>query len=271
MFNKIIETADFLIEKTKDYQRPKIGVVLGTGLGDFVNTLKIDIEINYENIPNFPVSTVESHKGKLLFGQINNKRIVVMQGRFHYYEGYSFNEIAFPIRVLKLLGIQTLLVSNAAGGLNSAFSRGDIMIISDHINQFPGNPLIGKNINSIGTRFPDMYETYSKNLIKKTELAAENLGIKTQKGVYIGLPGPMLETPAEYKYLRIIGGDAVGMSTIPEIIAAKHAELSCFACSVITDICYGEIKPVNFENIMKTAKDAEPNLTLLFKELINQL
>ncbi len=271
MFNKIKETADFLIEKINDFDHPKIGIILGTGLGDFVNELEIDFEINYENIPNFPVSTVESHKGKLLFGEINKKKVVVMQGRFHYYEGYSFNEIAFPVRVLKLLGIQTLLVSNAAGGLNSAFSRGDIMIISDHINQFPGNPLRGKNIDQIGNRFPDMYETYCNNLIEKTELAAENLGIKTQKGVYIGLPGPMLETAAEYQYLRIIGGDAVGMSTIPEIIAAKHAKLSCFACSVITDICYGEIQPVNFEKIIKTAKVAEPNLTLLFKELINQL
>ena len=177
MFNKIKETADFLIEKTNAFDHPKIGIILGTGLGDFVNELKIEIEINYENIPNFPVSTVESHKGKLLFGEINKKKVVVLQGRFHYYEGYSFNEIAFPVRVLKLLGIQTLLVSNAAGGLNPTFSKGDIMIISDHINQFPGNPLIGKNIADIGNWFPDMHETYSKMLMEMTELVAVNLGI----------------------------------------------------------------------------------------------
>ena len=271
MLNDIKETLDFLIERIKNYQKPEIGVVLGTGLGGFVNELKIDFEINYEDIPNFPVSTVESHKGRLIFGEIHKKKIVVMQGRFHYYEGYSFKEIAFPLRVLKFLGVKNILVSNAAGGLNSKFLRGDIMIISDHINQFPGNPLIGENTEQIGTRFPDMYDVYNKNFIEKAELAAKYLGIKTQKGVYIGLPGPMLETPAEYNYLRIIGGDAVGMSTIPEIIAAKHLGLSCFACSVITDLCYGEIKPVNFENIMATAKAAEPDLTLLFKELINQL
>lgn len=269
MFNQIKETADFLIEKIRKYDQPEIGIILGTGLGGLVNEVDIDVEIKYENIPNFPISTVESHSGKLIFGRISKKNVVIMQGRFHYYEGYSLYQIAFPVRVFKVLGIQTLLVSNAAGGLNTSFSKGDIMIISDHINQFPGNPLIGENIKQIGSRFPDMNETYSKTLIKKAELVASDIKIQIQKGVYIGLPGPMLETPAEYKYLRIIGGDAVGMSTIPEIIAAKHAELSCFACSVITDICYGEIKPVNFENILETAKFAEPNLTLLFKKLIN--
>jgi len=271
MFNQIKETADFLIKQNDKYKPPEVGIILGTGLGALVNDIKIDFEINYEQIPNFPLSTIESHKGKLIFGKLSGKQVVVMQGRFHHYEGYSFSQVVFPVRVFKILGIKTLLVSNAAGGLNRNFSLGDIMIISDHINQFPGNPLIGENIDEIGVRFPDMYESYNKNLISKAEKIASNLEIKTQKGIYIGLPGPMLETPAEYNYLRIIGGDAVGMSTIPEIIAAKHADLKCFACSVITDICYGEIKPVNFKNILETANNTEPNLTSLFKEIINQI
>ncbi len=271
MFNQIKETADFLIKQTHNYNPPEVGIILGTGLGGLVDDMKIDFQINYEEIPNFPVSTIESHKGKLFFGKLSGKQVLVMQGRFHHYEGYSLSEVAFPVRVFKLLGIKKLLVSNAAGGLNPAFSKGDIMIISDHINQFPGNPLIGENIDEIGPRFPDMYEPYNKKLISKAQTAASNLGIKTQKGIYIGLPGPMLETPAEYNYLRIIGGDAVGMSTIPEIIAAKHAGLTCFACSVITDICFGEIKPINFQNIIQTANNTEPSLTSLFKELINKL
>lgn len=271
MFDQIKQTTDFLLQQTNHYSQPEIGIILGTGLGGLVETIDVDFQINYEEIPNFPVSTIESHKGKLIFGKISEKQVVVMQGRFHYYEGYSLSEVAFPVRVFKLLGIKTLMVSNAAGGLNPNFLKGDIMIISDHINQFPGNPLVGKNLDEIGDRFPDMYEPYSKTLISKAEKLASNLNIKTQKGIYIGLPGPMLETPAEYNYLRVIGGDAVGMSTIPEIIAAKHAGLACFACSVITDICYGQIKPVNFKNILETASNTEPNLTTLFKELINQL
>tara|TARA_B100000963_G_scaffold246617_1_gene215955 strand:+ start:748 stop:1563 length:816 start_codon:yes stop_codon:yes gene_type:complete len=271
MFNQIKETADFLIKQTHTYKPPEIGVILGSGLGGLVNHIKIDFEINYQKIPNFPVTTIESHEGKLIFGEIAGKRVVVMKGRFHHYEGYSLNEVVFPVRVFKLLGVEKLLVSNAAGGLNPEFSKGDIMIISDHINQFNGNPLIGQNMDEIGPRFPDMYEPYNKKIILQAQKVALNVGIKTQKGIYIGLPGPMLETPAEYNYLRIIGGDAVGMSTVPEIVAAKHAGLTCFACSVITDICYGEIKPVNFKNILKIARDTEPNVTILFKELINQL
>ncbi|MBK20837.1 MAG: purine-nucleoside phosphorylase [Flavobacteriales bacterium] len=271
MLDQIKETTDFLIQQIRNYKSPETGIILGTGLGGLVDAIDIDVQIDYEEIPNFPVSTIESHKGKLIFGEICGKQVVVMQGRFHYYEGYSLSQVAFPVRVFKLLGIKTLLVSNAAGGLNPNFSKGDIMIISDHINQFPGNPLIGKNLDEIGARFPDMYEPYDKTLISKAEKLASKLNIKTKKGIYIGLPGPMLETPAEYNYLRVIGGDAVGMSTIPEIIAAKHADLACFACSVITDICYGEIKPVNFKNILETASNTEPDLTILFKELINQL
>lgn len=270
MFEQIKQTADFLNEKTQNYN-PELGIILGTGLGGLVNDIKIDFEIGYENIPAFPVSTVESHQGKLIFGTIAGKKALVMQGRFHYYEGYDLKAVVFPVRVMKLLGISTLLVSNAAGGMNPEFEKGDLMIISDHINHFPGNPLVGKNIDELGPKFVDMYEPYNKALISKAEAVASNLGIKTQKGVYVGLPGPMLETPAEYKYLRIIGADAVGMSTVPEIIAAKHAGLTCFACSIITDICYGEINPVDIQDIISTAMNAEPNLTSLFKELINQL
>lgn len=270
MFEQIKKTADFLQSETNNF-KPEVGIILGTGLGGLVSDIEIEHEIGYENIPAFPVSTVEFHKGKLIFGELSGKKVVVMQGRFHHYEGYSLNEVVFPVRVMKLLGIETLLVSNAAGGMNPDFQKGDLMIIEDHINQFPGNPLIGKNIDELGPRFPDMYEPYSKDLIAKAEAAANSFGIKTQKGVYVGLPGPMLETPAEYKYLRIIGADAVGMSTVPEIIAAKHAGLNCFACSIITDICYGEIKPCDINDIIATAMGAEPNLTALFKELTNQL
>ena len=270
MFEQIKKTADFLKEQTGNF-KPELGIILGTGLGGLVTDIEIEHEIGYENIPSFPVSTVESHKGKLIFGTLSGKKVVVMQGRFHYYEGYDLKEVVFPVRVMKLLGIETLLVSNAAGGMNPEFQKGDLMIIEDHINHFPGNPLVGKNIDELGPKFVDMYEPYSKALNAKAESTASKLGIKTQKGVYVGLPGPMLETPAEYKYLRIIGADAVGMSTVPEIIAAKHAGLTCFACSIITDICYGEIKPVDIQDIISTAMNAEPNLTSLFKELINEL
>lgn len=270
MFEQIKETAEFLKTETNNFN-PTIGIILGTGLGGLVSDIEIDFEIGYEDIPSFPVSTVESHKGKLIFGQLSGKKVVVMQGRFHYYEGHSLKEVAYPVWVMKLLGIQSLLVSNAAGGMNPEFEKGDLMIIEDHINHFPGNPLVGKNMDELGPKFVDMYEPYNKALINKAQKAAESLGIKTQKGVYVGLAGPMLETPAEYKYLRIIGADAVGMSTVPEIIAAKHAGLTCFACSIITDICYGDIKPVDIEDIIATAMNAEPNLTSLFKELTNQL
>ena len=270
MLEQIEKTADYLNYQTDNF-KPELGIILGTGLGGLVREIEIKFEIGYENIPNFPISTVESHKGKLIFGIIGGKKAVLMQGRFHYYEGYSLKEVAFPVQVMKVLGIEMLLVSNAAGGLNSEFQKGDLMIIKDHINHFPGNPLIGKNIDEIGPKFVDMYEPYNKSLISEAKSIAYKLGVKTQTGVYIGLPGPMLETPSEYNYLRIIGGDAVGMSTVPEIIAAKHAGLNCFACSIITDICYGEIKPVDIQDIISTAMGAEPNLTLLFKELINKL
>lgn len=270
MFNKIKETADYLAEKTNNF-KPKSGIILGTGLGDLVGEIKITHEIDYANIPHFPLSTLETHKGKLIFGHLEKIPVVIMQGRFHYYEGYDLNQIVLPVRVMKLLGIENLFVSNAAGGLDTSFKKGDLMIINDHINQFPGNPLVGKNIDELGARFPDMSEPYDKNLIDAAQNIAKENNLDVKNGVYVGLPGPMLETPAEYKYLRIIGANAVGMSTVPEIIAAKHMNLPCFACSIITDICYGEIKPVNLQDIVSVAMNAQPQLTLLFKKLINKI
>ena len=270
MLKKIKNTTEFIQDSTDQFQ-PQIGIILGTGLGGLVNDVNIEHEIEYEDIPSFPVSTVESHKGKLIFGELSGKKVIIMQGRFHYYEGYSLKEVAFPVQVMKFLGVKTLLISNAAGGLNSSYKKGDLMVIKDHINHFPGNPLIGENIEEIGPRFVDMYEPYANTLISKAEAAANKHEFTIQKGVYVGLPGPMLETPAEYNYLRIIGADAVGMSTVPEVIAAKHANINCFACSIITDICFGEIKPVDIQDIINTAMEAEPRLTLLFKELIYHL
>ena len=270
MFNKIKESADYLAEKTLNF-KPKSGIILGTGLGELVSEVKITHEIDYEDIPHFPLSTLETHKGKLIFGYLEKIPVVIMQGRFHFYEGYDLNQIVLPVRVMKLLGIQNLFVSNAAGGLDPTFKKGDLMIINDHINQFPRNPLIGENIDELGVRFPDMSEPYSKDLICVAEEVAKENNLNVKNGVYVGLPGPMLETPAEYKYLRIIGASAVGMSTVPEIIAAKHMNLPCFACSIITDICHGEIKPVNLKDIISVAMNAQPRLTLLFKHLISKI
>lgn len=270
MFKKIEASANFIKQQINGFT-PDIGIVLGTGLGGLVTELKVHFEFDYQDLPDFPVSTLESHKGKLLFGEIEGKNVVVMQGRLHYYEGYNLQQIVFPVRVMKLLGITTLLVSNAAGGLNENFKKGDLMVINDHINHFPGNPLIGENLSELGPRFPDMYQPYNLHLRNQALQLAGTLNINIQQGVYVGLPGPMLETPAEYKYLRIIGADAVGMSTVPEIIAAKHMGLTCFACSIITDICYGEIKPVNIQDIISTAMNAEPQLTTLFKNLIKSI
>lgn len=270
MFEKIKAAAEYIQQQTNHFS-PAVGIILGTGLGDLVNDVKVEYELDYQDIPDFPISTLETHKGKLILGELGGKKVVVMQGRFHYYEGYSLKQVAFPVRVMKVLGIETLLVSNAAGGLNPNFRKGDLMIINDHINQFPGNPLIGENIDELGGRFPDMYQPYNKTLIAKAKIIGEKQNIKLQSGVYVGLPGPMLETPAEYKYLSIIGADAVGMSTVPEIIAAKHMNLNCFACSIITDICYGEIQPVNIADIIETAMNSQPNLTKLFNELVKEL
>ena len=266
MLQEIKDSARFLKEKTG--YKPEIGIILGTGLGGLVAEIIIEHSISYNEIPNFPVSTVEGHSGRLIFGRLGGKQVIAMQGRFHFYEGYSMQKVTFPVRVMKLLGIQHLIVSNASGGVNPNFEVGDLMILTDHINLIP-NPLIGINISELGPRFPDMSEAYNKDLILKAERIAETNKIHLQKGIYIALTGPTLETPAEYKHMRIIGGDTVGMSTAPEVIVARHMNIPCFAMSVITDLGVpGKIQKVSHEEIQKVAEVAEPKLTLIIKELI---
>lgn len=253
--------------------QPDYGIILGTGLGNLVSHIKIEAEINYSLIPHFQVSTVESHSGKLIFGTIGNKKVVAMQGRFHYYEGYSMDDVVFPVRTMKMLGIQKLFISNAAGSLNADINKGDLMIIRDHINLQPSNPLIGPNDYELGPRFPDLFAAYDKSLIAQAlEIAKEN-NITCHAGVYVSVPGPNLETPAEYNYLHIIGGDAVGMSTVPEVLAAVHMGLPVFAISVITDKGYPveAIEPVTVEDVIAVAKTAEPKMTMILQELINRL
>ena len=265
--DRIKETAAFI---QKLYAiRPQTGIVLGSGLGNLVNEITVEKEIAYDVIPHFPVSTVEGHHGKLIFGTLGDKKVVCMAGRFHFYEGYSAAEVAYPIRVMKELGIQTLLVSNAAGGVNPGFKVGDIMIIEDHISFFAVNPLLGKNDISLGPRFPDMSEPYKKDLISKAEAIAAKLGIAVKKGIYCGVTGPTFETRAEYKLIHLLGGDAVGMSTVQEVIAAVHAGLPVFAMSVITDIGIREEENIiTHEEVLQAAKDAEPKFSAIFKEMV---
>ena len=266
MLEVIKQTADHLKEKTNF--EPQIGIILGTGLGGLVNEINIAHAISYEDIPNFPVSTVEGHKGQLIFGDLGGKRVVAMQGRFHFYEGYSMNELVFPVRVMKFLGIEKLMVSNASGGVNPDFEIGDIMLISDHINLFPTNPLMGPNMNELGPRFPDMSQAYSKDILKTAEEVVKELDIYVVKGIYAGLSGPTLETPAEYQYVRNVGADAVGMSTVPEVIAARHMGIPCFGVSVITDLGVpGKIVEVTHEDVQKVAAKAELILTKMVKRL----
>ena len=267
MLQTIKNTADFISEKTKF--RPEIGIILGTGLGGLVDEIDIRHAISYHDIPNFPVSTVEGHSGKLIFGELGGKNVIALQGRFHFYEGYSMNEVVFPVRVMKFLGIERLIVSNACGGVNPSFEIGDIMLISDHINLFPTNPLIGPNIDELGPRFPDMSEAYSKKLIALAEKVAAKNQIKLVKGVYAGLTGPTLETPAEYFYTRAIGADAVGMSTVPEVIAARHMSIPCFGFSVITDLGVpGKIVEVTHQEVQQVAAKAEKKLTVIIKQML---
>lgn len=267
MVEKIQEAVEYLKQKTAI--RPIAGIVLGSGLGSFAAEIEIDAEIPYNEIPHFPVSTVEGHSGKLIFGLLGGKQVAAMAGRFHYYEGYGTSEVVFPIRVMKYLGIETLLVSNAAGGTHQDFQVGDLMIITDHISLFAPNPLLGKNIDEFGPRFPDMSEPYSKALIKKAADIAEKAGYDLQYGVYLGVTGPTFETRAEYKMIKLLGGDAVGMSTVQEVIAAKHMDLTVFAMSVITDIGIREEEnTITHEEVLQAAKDAEPKLTHIFKVLI---
>ena len=249
-----------------------MGIVLGSGLGSFIDEISVEKEISYSEIPGFPVSTVEGHDGKLIFGTLSGKKVVAMAGRFHYYEGYSTEEVVFPIRVLKFLGIQTLLISNAAGGTNLSFKVGDLMIIKDHISMLTLNPLLGKNDLELGPRFPDMSEPYKKYLIDKAKDIAQRKGISLKEGVYMGVTGPTFETRAEYKMLSILGGDAVGMSTVQEVIAAVHMGLPVFAMSVITDIGIREEEnTITHEEVLQAAKEAEPKLTYIFSELIASL
>ena len=269
MLERIQETAAFL--KSKMHTQPKTAIILGTGLGSLVNEITDKYEIGYENIPNFPVSTVEGHSGRLIFGKLGNKDIMAMQGRFHFYEGYTMKEVTFPIRVMRELGIQTLFVSNAAGGMHPDFEIGDLMIITDHINFFPEHPLRGKNI-PYGPRFPDMSEAYNKGLIRKADAIATEKGIKVQHGIYIGTQGPTYETPAEYKMFRILGADAVGMSTVPEVIVANHCGIKVFGISVITDLgVEGKIVEVTHEDVQKAADQAQPLMTTIMRELINRV
>lgn len=252
--------------------KPQVGIVLGSGLGSFTGEILVEKEIPYSDIPHFPVSTVEGHSGKLIFGELGGKKVVAMAGRFHFYEGYNTAEVVFPIRVMKFLGIETLLVSNAAGGTNKHWKVGDLMIIKDHISQFTPNPLVGKNDETFGPRFPDMSEPYKKNLIDKAKAIAAAKNIELKEGVYFGVTGPTFETRAEYKMIHLLGGDAVGMSTVQEVIAAVHMGLPVFAMSVITDIgIRDEENTITHDEVLQAAKDAEPKLTYIFKELIAQL
>ena len=269
MLEKIIETTDFL--KSKGIVDPEAGVILGTGLGGLTTKIENSLEIDYRDIPNFPVSTVEGHDGKLIFGSFGNKKIVAMKGRFHYYEGYGPEQIALPIRVLKYLGIRYLFLSNAAGGVNPTFQIGDIMIITDHINLMP-NPLVGQNDDRIGVRFPDMSDVYDRSLIDKAVRIAGDNRISIQKGVYLGTPGPTFETLAEYKYFRKIGADSVGMSTVPEVIVARHMKLPCFAVSIITDLgIEGKIEYITHEMVQNEAEKAEARMTTIMTALISSL
>jgi purine-nucleoside phosphorylase len=270
MFKKIAETTDYIHEKAPF--KPEIGIILGTGLGGLVNEIDIAYEVPYQDIPNFPVSTVESHSGRLIFGTLGTKKVMVMQGRFHYYEGYSMAQVTFPIRIMKMLGIKQLFVSNASGGVNPNFEVGELMIINDHINLFPEHPLRGTNMDELGPRFPDMSDAYDQSLINLAKSIANEHQIKVSEGVYVGLTGPCLETPAEYKYVRIIGGDTVGMSTIPEVIVARHMDIPVFAISIITDLgVEGKIKKVNVKDIIAVANRQEPKMTLIMKSLIERV
>ncbi len=270
MVNKIIETVEYL--KSKGFEQPEIGIVLGTGLGKLVENVEIQAEISYAEIPNFPVATVEFHKGKLIYGVFGGKKVIVMQGRFHLYEGYTLQEITFPIRVLEKLGIHSLFISNAAGALNLTFKKGELMLIDDHINLQGGSPLAFQGVEKLGNRFVDMLEPYDSVYIKLLLRIAQEQSIKLNKGVYASVVGPQLETKAEYRMLKIIGADAVGMSTVPEVIVAKQLNIKTSAIAVLTDECDPDnLKPVNIPEIMELAGKAEPLLIVLINELIKRM
>jgi purine-nucleoside phosphorylase len=268
MLESIRNTTEYIKKRIGDFE-PEAGIILGTGLGALVNEIEVEKQLMYSNIPDFPMSTLEFHSGKLIFGILGGKKVVAMQGRLHYYEGYNMQQITFPVRVMKMLGIKTLFVSNASGSLNPDIKKGDLMIIEDHINLQPLNPLVGRNDTELGPRFPDMSEPYRHDLIEKGLAIAKANNITCHKGVYVAVTGPNLETRAEYRYLRIIGGDIVGMSTAPEVIVANHMGLPVFAISVITDEGFTEVlTPVSLDEILAVAREAEPKLTVILKELI---
>jgi purine-nucleoside phosphorylase len=267
---KIKETASYLSNLTGS--KPFVGIILGTGLGGLVNEIETDHEVKYEDIPNFPVSTVKGHSGKLIFGKLGGKQVMAMQGRFHFYEGYDMKELTFPVRVMRAMGVENLIVSNACGGVNPDFEIGDLMILDDHVNLFPTNPLMGHNYEELGPRFPDMIEPYDHEFIKMAHEIAGVLGIPVQQGSYAGLSGPCLETPAEYAYISNIGADAVGMSTVPEVIVGIHGGMRCFAMSVITDLgVQGKQVKVTHEDVIEVANAAEPKMSGIVKELIAKM
>lgn len=270
MLEQIHQASKYLQSK---YSQPiDAAIILGSGLGNLATEINIELTIPYSEIPNFPLSTVEGHSGKLIFGKLGNKTVMAMQGRFHYYEGYDMKTVTFPVRVMKAMGISNLIISNAAGGMNEHFEIGELMIIEDHINLFPENPLRGKNDSSLGVRFPDMSAAYHKPWINLAIEIGKKNNIKLSKGVYVGVPGPTLETPAEYKMMKIIGGDAVGMSTVPEVIVAVHSGMKVFAISIITDLgVEGKIVKVTHEDVVRVAAAQEPKMTTVIKELINEI
>jgi len=271
LLEKIKLTTDFLLEKTNGY-RPEVGIILGTGLGGLVKEIDSVFEIPYEEIPNFPVSTVQGHSGRLIFGELGGKKVMAMKGRFHFYEGYDMEQITFPVRVMKAIGIHTLCVSNASGGVNPDFEIGEIMIINDQINLFPTNPLIGKNYPELGPRFLDMSEAYDKKLVTKAQEIAKANNIKVSIGCYAALTGPCFETPGEYLYIKNIGADTVGMSTVPEVIVARHGGMRVFGISIITDLgVQGKIVEVSHEEVQVIAAAQEPKLSLIVKEVVRSL
>jgi len=266
----IDEAVKFIRTKTKT--KSGIGIILGTGLGGLVKEIDKEIVIDYGEIPHFPVSTVESHQGKLIFGTLSGKKIVAMQGRFHMYEGYDLKQVTFPVRVMKFLGVENLLISNAAGALNTNFQKGDVMVMCDHINLLGDNPLVGPNDDELGPRFPDMSEAYSKELTALAEQAAFDLKIQVRKGVYAAMPGPNLETRAEYRFLQTIGADAVGMSTVPEVIVAVHMGIKVLGVSILTDECFPDmLKPTTLDEIIKVSTAAEPKMTAIMKEVVKRM
>lgn len=270
MITRIQETADFI--RSKNINAPQIAVILGTGLHNLASKMDVEIELDYANIPHFPISTVEFHKGKLIYGNLGGKKVLIMQGRFHYYEGYTMKEVTFPVRVMKELGVENLLISNAAGSMNNGFKKGELMLLDDHINFQPGNPLMGKNVDEQGPRFPDMSAPYNLKMNTMLEEIASEKGMKLNKGIYVSVMGPMLETRAEYRFLMLLGADLVGMSTVPEVIVANHVNIPCSAISVITDECDPDnLHPVSIEEIIEVAGKGDIILSELFESFIEKI